>query len=391
MKNKLKSLIIKLNLLSAISIIYYIFRIFKIKNNKVFCQNFTSGKGIGDSPKYIALELLKDKEKEYDIVWAVSNPKKIKDIPNGIRLVKIYSIKYFYEMSTAKVWISNTRFELFTKKRKKQFYIQTWHSPLRLKKIENDAAEYLSDYYKKCMKNDSKMIDVIFSGCKFSTNIYKRAFLYNGKILEIGTPRCDVFFDKNLMNQAKNKIKKQYDLDNKKIILYAPTFRKHNTNNDYLMDFKYICSNLKNDYNVLVRSHPSEKISLDENGEFIDVSSYPDIQDLICCADFLITDYSSCSFDMLIANKPCILLVKDLNEYLKKERALYFKFEELPFVKCKTDEELLKVLSNFNVDEYYRATKNFKSKIGMKENGTASKKAKELIDKQCWNKKGKKI
>lgn len=380
----LKNLIVKFNLLNIVSLFYYIFRIFKIKNNKIFCQNFTSGKGIGDSPKYIALELLKDKEKKYDIVWAVNNPKQIKDVPNGIRLVKIYSIRYFYEMTTSKVWISNTRFELFTRKRKSQFYIQTWHSPLRLKKIENDAIEYLSDYYKKCMKNDSKMIDVILSGCEFSTNIYKSAFLYNGKILEIGTPRCDVFFDKKYMNEMKDNIKKKYNLDNKKIILYAPTFRKYNSTNDYLMNFKCICPKIKNDYNLLVRSHPSEKINFDVREGFIDVSSYPDMQDLICCADILVTDYSSCSFDMLIANKPCILLVKDIEEYLKKERSLYFQFEELPFVKCKTDEDLLNVLINFNSGKYYNRTNIFKSQIGMKENGNASKKVKELIDLQCW-------
>lgn len=386
MKNNMKNIIVKLNLINIISILYYVFRIFKIKTNKIFCQNFTSGKGIGDSPKYIALELLKDKDKKYDIVWAVKNKKDIKEVPKGIRLVKIYSIQYFYEMATAKIWISNTRFELFTRKRKGQFYIQTWHSPLRLKKIENDANEYLSDYYKKCMKNDSKMIDVILSGCEFSTEIYKRAFSYDGRILEIGTPRCDIFFDKEYMDNIKLSIKEKYKLDNKKIILYAPTFRKHSSNYDHLMDFKFICPQIKNEYNLLVRSHPSEKIDFDENGDFINVSNYPDIQDLICCADILITDYSSCSFDMLIAGKPCILLLKDLNEYLKKERKLYFEFEELPFVKCKDDKELLEKLKNFEIDKYNESAEKFKNKIGMKENGIASKKVKELIDLQCWGK-----
>ena len=63
MKKKVKNVIVKYNLINIISILYYLFRIFRIKRNKIFCQNFTSGKGIGDSPKYIALELLKDKEK----------------------------------------------------------------------------------------------------------------------------------------------------------------------------------------------------------------------------------------------------------------------------------------------------------------------------------------
>ena len=89
---------------------------------------------------------------------------------------------------------------------------------------------------------------------------------------------------------------------------------------------------------------------------------------------------------MLIAGKPCILLLKDLNEYLKKERKLYFEFEELPFVKCKSDNELLEKLKNFEIDEYNESAEVFKNKIGMKENGTASKKIKELIDLQCLEK-----
>ena len=265
-----------------------------------------------------------------------------------------------------------------------KFYIKTWHSPLRIKKIEKDAINHLSDYYKKCMENDSKMIDVILSGSTFSSNIYKNAFIYNGDILEIGTPRCDIFFDKKHMQKLKLDIKKRYGLDNRKIILYAPTFRKHKTNYNYLMDFKYVYSKIKANYNLLVRSHPSQKIDFDNVNEYIDVSDYPDMQDLLCSVDILITDYSSCSFDMLIANKPCILLTKDLSEYVKNERGLYFDFKDLPFIKCNSDEDLVNIINNFKTDEYYKNSNKFKLGIGMKEIGTASKKTKELIDFKCF-------
>ncbi len=383
MKKYIEKVIVKLNLVNIIAIFYYIFRIFKIKNNKVFCQNFTSGKGVGDSPKYIAMYLLNNTKNKYDIVWAV---KKIdyKNVPVGIRLVKIYSFRYFYEMATSKIWISNTRFELFTRKRKNQYYIQTWHSPLRLKKIEKDAYDYLSDYYKKCMVNDSKLIDVILSGCDFSTNIYKNSFEYYGKILEIGTPRCDVFFD-NIANQKKlKKIKEEYNLNEKKIMLYAPTFRKRALDNKYLMDFKLIYEKFGDNYNILVRSHPSAKIDFTPYSGIIDVSDYPDMQDLLCCADILITDYSSCCFDMLIANKPCYLLIKDVDNYLSSERDLYFKLEELPFVICRDENKLVEEINNFNIEKYNEEVFKFKEKIGLFEEGKACMKICEIIDTKCF-------
>lgn len=380
---KIKSWIVKLNIINIFSIFYYIFRIFPIKSNKIFCQNFTSGKGLGDSPKYIAFYLLNNSEQKYDIVWAV---KKVDytDVPKGIKLVKIYSIKYFYEMVTSKIWISNTRFALFTRKRKEQYYIQTWHSSLRLKKIEMDASERLTEYYHKVMKNDSKQIDVILSGCKFSTNIYKNAFLYNGNILEIGTPRCDMFFHDN--TKIKEKIKEKYNLSEKKIILYAPTFRKNVENSTYLMDIEKLHKELGKEYYILVRSHPSEDIDFPICKEVINVSKYPDMQELLCITDILVTDYSSCCFDMLIANKPVLLLVKDLESYLNNERELYFNFKELPFYVCKTDDELIYNIKYFDVVKYEKKIKQFKDKIELFEDGNACQKICSIIEEKCYKK-----
>ena len=78
------------------------------------------------------------------------------------------------------------------KKRDGQFYVQTWHSSLRLKKIEADAVDGLTDNYIKMAKADSKQTDLLISGCQFSTEIFRRAFWYDGPIVSTGTPRGDV-------------------------------------------------------------------------------------------------------------------------------------------------------------------------------------------------------
>ena len=354
MKQKIKNFIARSNILNILSIFFYIFRIFKIKNNRIVCVNF-SGRGYGDSPKYIVEELLKHNN-QYEIIWAVKS-KKLEKFPEGIEVVKINTIKYFYKLSTAKVWINNSRFPVFVRKRKKQYYIQTWHSPLRLKTIEMDAFQNLSEYYKKVMINDSKNIDLMLSGCDFSYNIYKNSFMYSGKILRCGTPRCDIFFDTNHIEEIRKNFLETYDIDVKNMLDLDDFIDKLNNYTDNIL---------------LVRLHPNSKMNIEiTNKNIIDVSKYPDIQELLCVADILITDYSSCSFDMLIAKKMCILYIPDVEEYMKKERKLYFDFEELPFPKARTKNELVEKINNLNNKTYLNEVKKFEKKIGLYENGQA--------------------
>lgn len=94
-----------------------------------------------------------------------------------------------------------------------------------IKKIEQDAEENLSLSYINEAKYDSSICDLILSGCKFRTEVIKRAFWYDGEILEKGTPRNDVLFQDHA--ELKQRIFAQCDIPkNAKILLYAPTFRK---------------------------------------------------------------------------------------------------------------------------------------------------------------------
>ena len=81
------------------------------------------------------------------------------------------------------------------KKRKNQYYIQTWHSSLRLKQIEKDAENALPAHYIRMAKKDSIKCDLLLAGCKYSTEIFNRAFWYNGEIFEHGTPGNDLLLE----------------------------------------------------------------------------------------------------------------------------------------------------------------------------------------------------
>lgn len=371
-----------------ISSIIRIFNCFPIKNNKIFLYSYY-GSQYGCSPKYISEYIIKNYPNKYDVVWAFNDVNSKKHI-EGIRKVKIMSLKYFYELCTAKVVITNFRTTETFKKRKEQYYIQTWHSSLRLKKIEKDTEDTLPSHYVEMAKRDSEKLDLLISGCKFSTNIFKRAFWYDGEIFEYGTPRNDILFEKT--DDLRNKVKDKLKIDsNKKVVLYAPTFRKDNDLSVYDIDYSRVIKKLSEKFGgewvFLVKLHPhliskSEELVYGDN--VLDVTSYDDIQELLGISDVLVSDYSSLMFDFALTERPCFLYIPDVDEYTKSDRKLYFDIKELPFISVKNNNEFVKEIDNFNEVKYRDNLVNFFSKIGSFENGQCCKELEKKIDEVCF-------
>lgn len=365
-----------------INILLKIFYLLPIKKNRILCFNF-NGKGYGESPKYIADYLL-GQNQNFDLYWVVSDMND-SSIPKNINKVKYKTFKYFRILYTSKVLINNTRFGLYFDKRKNQLYIQTWHGCLALKKIENDALQKLPDGYSKLMKHDSNMIDIMISNSTFFDKICREAFLYNGKILKIGTPKNDLLINEN-QRKIKDKVCKTFSVSSKSVlVLYAPTFRNNYSHNPYDVDFdkvKKIIDIRNNSKNckIIVKLHPLAigNYNFDNNSSFIDANYFSDIQQLLLSCDLIITDYSSIMFDGLIANKPVILYAKD-SEIYNEERGCYFSFEQLPFPFAKNNEELYNIIKNYNLDEMELKYKKFKDEVGLVEKGKACEKISTFI------------
>lgn len=360
----------------------FFFSIFKIDNKKVMIISYY-GKGYGDSGKYIADELLKTKE--IKVYWAGDDNNR-NTIPEPVNYVKYNSIKYLFHLATSKFWINNTRFRYGIIKRKNQYYIQVWHGGLALKKVEYDVLDDLSYVYQKAMASDNKMIDLMVSNSSFCSNMYKNAFKYNGKILEVGTPRNDILIS-NKNNKLKDKIISYCNLNSdNNLLLYAPTFRNNYEENPYDIDFnkvKMILDNMTNsNWKILIRLHPNIKSTnlITYTDDCFDVTNYPDMQELIASCDLLITDYSSTMFESLIADKPVILYAKDINNY-KKSRGYYFDLEKLPFLLAKNNSDLEEILRNNNLQTLKNNYLQFTREVSLKETGKASQKIAKIIVK----------
>ncbi len=353
----------------VLSILFYSFWIFKVDNNKIIFSSM-NGKGYGENPKYICQKILCLKL-DCKLFWAVKEYDET--MPSNIIQVKIYSIKWFFHMATAKIWVNDSRFPSYVKKRRTQYYIQTWHSSLRLKKIEGDVVCQLPYSYIRMAKHDSKMIDLITCGSNFSKETYENSFWYDGPILMSGTPKFDIYFLKNKETIVKS-IYHKYNIGfEKKSILYAPTFRSNKKKFAGCIDFNILSENSDfENYIFLIRLHPEAQTKIESKNNLINVTNYPNFQDLLISSDLLITDYSGCCFDALIAKKPCILYVPDFDEYISKERNLYFEYSELPFPIVKNMDELQDKIINFNYDKYIKDIDSFSVKVGLNENGNSS-------------------
>ena len=304
-------------------------------------------------------------------------------LPKGIRPVLNNSRKARYELATSRIIICNVKQALSFKKKRSQYYIQTWHGSFGLKYIEKDVQDKLPINYLRKTIADSKNIDLLLSNSNWQTEEYKRAFWYDGEILEKGFPRNDIFF--NLSKEKREIIKKEMKVPlDKRVLLYAPTFRESRSLDVYNIDLYTIKETLKkktkDEWIVLVRLHPNITSYSDLfcGLEFIDVTSYPDGQEVLAISDILITDYSSNMIDFILMNKPVFLYASDIEEY-KKERGLKPVYYNLPFPLCQNNKELIDAVNAFEDDGYLKELKEFKKQYHSYDDGNSSKNVVDII------------
>ena len=375
--------------------LYYLFRIFPIKNNKVFVSNYY-GKGFGDSAKYIVNEIVKEKL-DYDIVWVVKGDVDAEPFPKCVRFAKRNTLKYIYEQVTSKIWIDNCRKQFYERKRKNQYYIQTWHGGFPLKKVEKAVENELDKQYVLGAKNDSRLIDIFLSNNGFMSKKYRTDFWYDGKLLECGLPKNSII---NLdCSHLKRKIMKKYGLDEKcKVCLYAPTFRKNFDIDIYNgLDFIALGEALKKrfggDWIILVKLHPNianKGAEMNIFGEkVVDVSLYDDMQELLLVSDFMISDYSSCILDYAILQKNCCMFSPDLKEYTA-DRSFYIKLEEYPFLVARDNKSLINIIHHFDEEKHNRFVTSFFKRIDSFEDGNGAKTVVGVIKQVIGSIDGKK-
>lgn len=364
------------------------FSAYPIDEHKVFIDCF-EGLGYRCNCKYLAEEF---KKYDYEVVWNLSD-KAVDDIPEWITKVKRYSFEYFREVYTSKIYITNDGVEPKIHKRENQIFICSWHGAGPFKKTNIDLCPMnaeLKKYFEEMYRN----IDIFVSPSKFNTQVIRRAFGYEGEILECGSPRMDCLLNKN---NFRDKICGYYKIDPKsKIVLYAPTFRKSSIGDEgspvtsfekYDIKWEMIRESLEKRFGgsfvLLYRFHHMLYRFAESRMAYpdaINVTLYPDVQELLGAADVLITDYSSIMWDFSLQRKPVFLYQNDVDEYIR-DRGFYSDIEEWPYIKARTSEELSEKILGFDNDKYVTELNQFLEKYGTFDDGHACERTIEHISR----------
>lgn len=351
-----------------------------VKKNRIVFDNF-GGRGYGDNPKYVADKLI-SMDRDYELFWLVDNLSSY-SFPNKIKPIKIDSIKGLYIRATSKLWVDNVRHLHPVKKKDTQIYLQVWHGPFGIKKVEADAEEQLGVEYVTQAKYDGQILDAIVSDSKIQDNQFKRAFWLGGQaeILKTGLPRNDFIAQRANDIEEYQKIRDQLNFNPDIFyVLYAPTFRDDNSTDGYQIDFNAIIKEFSNKLNkkvkMVIRLHPNVAFQCDfieYDSDLINGTIYPDMQELLLACDALITDYSSTVFDFTILRKPSFICALDVEQY-DKIRGLMPEFYSLPFPVATTNEQMIMNIKTFDINDYFYKLDEYFKKFPIYDDGHATDK-----------------
>ena len=256
------------------------------------------------------------------------------------------------------IFLNDNFFALaFMKFKPESTVVQLWHAPGASKKFGGSVEIESRDILSRISENT----DYLIVTSKNIIGYYSEAFqMPESKIRPLGLPRMDYYFEGHDLNRLKADFCKKYGVSpDKKIILYAPTFRekeeKYNNVFDYL-DLDEFNRELGGDYVLALRLHPKIRNFYNEDisasGQYIDVSGFESEQELMLISDILITDYSSIMIEFSALNKPTVFFTYDLEDYLANERGFYYDFKTtVPGPIVLSTSELVDVIKNDKFDK----------------------------------------
>ncbi len=353
--------------------------IIKTKKNRIIFRSMNST-NYNCNPKYISEYLVNHYGNKFDIIWVLDNKKKYSFLKNdNIKIASPRSLKTMYYYMSSKFVIDNNGAPKYISYKDEQIIINTWHGGGSYKKREdkvakNEPIEIYTKYLSSCHS--------------FSLNnllgVYDK--LDKDVIFETGLPRNDIFFDKSQMQNAKNKVKKHFNIpDDTKIILYAPTYKENENNckTDHLETDKIITACEKRfggKFIFAIRDHKYSQMSynFDTSHRIINTDSYDDLQEIICASDAVLTDYSSIMWDVSFTDIPCFIYANDIKEYVSI-RNFYTPIEKWPFPVAQSADELEQNILNFDEEKYKTDIEKHHKELGSFENGTACKQVCDYI------------
>ena len=362
------------------------FKFMPVKHNRVLFSAYLE-KQYACNPRYISEELERLYGDRIEIGWAFRHPEEFEYLKKrGIRVLPAKGLEFIRFALSTKVVCTNTYYKPSLPRRKKQFYMRTWHGGGAYKKVGSmQEMPFIERIFIGMQQSGADVY--LSSSSEFTRLTLRESFGYKGEVMEIGMPRNDMLVnppDAALIKEIKAEIGIP---DDTRIALYAPTYRKdtavHQTNPDYAGTAKALEARFGGKWVFIYRSHHVTMYK-SQNGVdsgAVDVTAYPDMQRLLLASDVLITDYSSSIWDMSLSGKPVFLYAPDLEKYTS-ERDFYTDIRSWPFPLSQDQQELDSNIARFDEAGYKAAVKRHHDELGSCETGRAATLAARRIGKE---------
>ncbi|MBA8795007.1 CDP-glycerol glycerophosphotransferase (TagB/SpsB family) [Friedmanniella endophytica] len=281
------------------------------------------GRSVGDNPAAIRHELVRRRPDltEYWVVAEHSVP-----VPDGAVPVLDRSREFYELRSRARWFVTNAFPDGQFLRRDGQRVLQTWHGT-PLKRLGTDRIGFAdTDQRRRALADQTAQWSWLISQNPHSTEVFRRAYLYEGTVAEIGYPRNDAL-TRPLTKDEDRELRSRLGLaPAEPVVLFMPTWRE--TGDDAItgLDLDWLVRGLGGGHRVLVRGHANTVAAgRDVRADrVVDVTTYPELSDLLRLADVLVTDYSSVMFDYSVTRRPMVFFVPDLEAYAGRDRGVYF-------------------------------------------------------------------
>ncbi|MGE7183697.1 CDP-glycerol glycerophosphotransferase family protein [Peribacillus sp. NPDC006672] len=339
--------------LFCFKVLFSIFKLCPLHDKTTFVTSF------GDNCQYIADEM--DKQNiSVQKVFLMKPSSHIHVEDDGQTIVLPFEskniiaiIRSIYHLATSK-WIIIDNYYGFLSAisfKKQVICVQVWHAAGAIKQFgaKDPSIQTRSAGARKRFLEVYRKFDYITAGSERMAEIFQESFqLPSSHILRTGIPRTDFFFNDESKKAARSALlAKHPELEHKKIILYAPTFRNDGLNSgEIALDLELLYKELQGEnYVLLLKLHPAVKAEHDFQHQFprfvYPVSSDIHVNELLISTDLLITDYSSIPFEFSFLERPMIFFAYDLEKYVK-ERGFWEDYSSsMPGPVVSTTEELL--------------------------------------------------
>lgn len=268
---------------------------------------------------------------------------------------------------------------------------QLWHACGAFKKFGMSTAELIFGDNRKTLEKYPNYGNLSYVTVSSPEVIwaYEEAMNLKGtktQVVATGVSRTDVFYDRHFIEQSKAAV---YSVcpaaENKKIILYAPTFRGRvaKAESPDCLDIPAMKRALGDEYVLLIKHHPFVKqppVVPEDCADFaMDVTKSLEIDQLLCASDVCVSDYSSLIFEYSLFERPMIFFAYDLDDYFDW-RGFYYNYDELtPGPVVKETEEIIDYIRHLDARFDQAQVHAFKEKFMSSCDGHATDRIMALV------------